>query len=89
MMRWAMLVVLFVALIASAIGVVMLRHETRSLFIASQVAATKRDEAIAEWTRLQIELAVWATASTIENAAYHQLDMREPSRVGVLLEQSP
>lgn len=89
MMRWAMVIVLFMALIASAIGVVMLQHETRSLFIASQVAAAERDEAIAEWTRLQIELAVWATASTIENTAHNQLDMREPRRIGVLLERAP
>jgi cell division protein FtsL len=89
MMRWAMMMVLFVALIASSIGVVMLRHETRSLFIASQAAASERDEAIAEWTRLQIELAVLATSNTIESAAYEKLDMRVPRRVGVLLERAP
>lgn len=88
-MRWLTILALFVALVASAIGVVMLRHETRSLFIASQAVSIERDEAIAEWTRLQLELAVLATASSIETAAYQKLEMREPRRIRVLLEQQP
>lgn len=86
MIRWVLFAALVVALLASAVGVVVLRHESRQLFGALQEAEAERDRASVEWSRLQLEQAWLAEAGRIEREAHDKLDMRRPEQFGILVE---
>lgn len=85
MIRWLLLLVLTAAVLASAIGVVMLRHESRQLFVALQEAEGKRDAARVEWSRLQLEQAWLGDAGRVERQAREQLGMETPEDVRILV----
>lgn len=85
MIRWCLLLLLVVAVLASAIGVVMLRHESRQLFVALQEADSARDAARVEWSRLQLEQAWLADAGRVERQAREQLEMESPDDVRILV----
>lgn len=85
-MRWILFLVLLLALLGSAMGVVALRHESRQIFAALQQAGSERDQANVEWSRLQLEQAWLAEAGRVEREARDQLDMARPERTGVLVE---
>lgn len=87
MMRWLLFAVLLMSLLASAIGVVVLRHESRQLFGALQMAATDRDRASMEWSRLQLEQAWLAETGRVEREARERLNMQRPAQIGILVEQ--
>ncbi len=86
MIRWLLFTLLLGSLLVSAIGVVMLRHESRQLFSTLQRAQAERDQAQVEWSRLQLEQAWLAEAGRIEREAREQLGMDRPPRVGILVE---
>ncbi len=86
MIRWLIFLTLILALLASAIGVVAQRHESRQLFAELQDAQAERDAARVEWSRLQLEQAWLAEAGRIEQQARAQLNMDRPERVGLLIE---
>lgn len=86
MIRWIMFGLLTSALLASAIAVVVMRHESRQLFRALQVVEVERDQANVEWSRLQLEQAWLAEAGRIEREAREKLNMQRPVRVGILVE---
>ena len=87
MIRWLLFIVLILALLASAIGVVAQRHESRELFAALQDAQSQRDQTRVEWSRLQLEQAWLAEAGRIERQARDRLSMDRPERVGILIEE--
>lgn len=69
---------LLLALIACALGVISARHKARTLFIdleAGQAQAKRLDE---EYTQLQLEQGAWATHKRIEAVAARSLGMRLP-----------
>jgi cell division protein FtsL len=85
MIRWLLLLVLTAAVLASAIGVVVLRHESRQLFVALQEAEESRDAARVEWSRLQLEQAWLGDAGRVEAQARDELEMRSPEDVRILV----
>lgn len=85
MIRWAFLLLLTAAVLASAIAVVTLRHESRQLFAALQKAESERDAARVEWSRLQLEQAWLGDAGRVENQAREQLGMAPPEDVRILV----
>lgn len=85
MIRWLLLLVLTAAVLASAIGVVVLRHESRQLFVSLQEAESERDEARVEWSRLQLEQAWLGDAGRVESQAREQLQMESPEDVRILV----
>jgi len=85
MIRWLLVLVLTAAVLGSAIGVVVLRHESRQLFVALQNAETARDAARVEWSRLQLEQAWLGDAGRVESQAREQLDMATPENVRILV----
>jgi cell division protein FtsL len=87
MIRWLLFMILVLGLLASAIGVVAQRHESRELFARLQEAQAERDAARVEWSRLQLEQAWLAEAGRIERQARTQLGMDRPERVGILIEE--
>ena len=86
MIRWILFSLLMTALLASAIGVVVMRHESRQLFRTLQLVEVERDRANVEWSRLQLEQAWLAEAGRIEREAREKLNMQRPARVGILVE---
>lgn len=76
--RWLGLALLWLAVTASALGVVYARHESRKAFIALQSLYSERDQLDIQWDRLLIEQSTWATHARIEQMARERLDMRVP-----------
>jgi cell division protein FtsL len=86
MMRWLLFFVLLAGLLASSMGVVVMRHEARLQFVALQQAEDARDQVRVEWSRLQLEQAWLAESGRIERHAREHLNMDRPGQVGVLVE---
>lgn len=86
MIRWLTFGILLAALVASAVAIVVLRHESRQLFAALQEAERERDQVRVEWSRLQLEQAWLADSGRVEREARETLDMRRPEEVQILVE---
>lgn len=85
MIRWLLLLFLTAAVLASAIGVVVLRHESRQLFGALQQADARRDAERVEWSRLQLEQAWLGDVGRVETQAREKLGMGPPEDVRILV----
>ena len=85
-LRAAVLFLLIVAAIVSAIGVVQIRHESRQRYIELRSLHAERDELNIEYGRLQLEQATWAEMSRIERVAREELGLvrPDPSRITVV-----
>ena len=71
-------IVLLIAVIACAIGVITSQHQARKRFVeleSEQGSARKLSE---EWTQLQLEQSTWATHKRVEAVAAKSLGMRLP-----------
>ena len=79
------LIIVLIADVASALGVVYTRHQSRDLSIQLGALEKARDEAIAEWSRLQLEQAYLADAGGIELKARQQLGMTLPGQSRILV----
>lgn len=77
--------VLGLVMLATALGVVWTRHESRVLFVQLQELNGERDELNIEWGRLQLEQATWAEASRIERLARDELNMQTPAQDDVVV----
>ncbi len=85
MTRIGLVIVLLAGLVASAVGLVALKHQGRQLFIELEQQGRNFDELQFEWSRLQIELAWMGETMRIENRARERLSMHPPENVGVLV----
>ena len=74
-----LLILLVLANVGSAIGVVYARHEHRQLFVAFKKLERERDELNIDFGRLQLEQATWAEANRIDQVARNRLGMVFPS----------
>ena len=72
------MLLLWALLLASAIGVVWSRHETRSLFIELQSLSNERDALDIEWGQLKLEQSAWSTHGRVEQTARVNLRMVIP-----------
>ena len=73
------------AVISSALGVVYTRHESRRHSVELGQLEDRRDEYIAEWSRLQIEQAWLADAGHVESEARDRLGMQSPEETLILV----
>ncbi len=78
MLRLVAMLVLVAAVIASSIGVVYARHESRRHFIELNRLNNERDNLNFEFGRLQLEQATWAENNRIEQIARGRLGMLSP-----------
>ena len=74
----AFFIVLLVATLASATGVVFARQKHRQLFIELTRLERERDDVNIEFGRLQLEQATWAETNRIEQIATGKLGMVFP-----------
>lgn len=78
MTRALALVVLALFAVASALGVVHARHESRVAYAALVLLEQERDELDVEFGRLQLEQATWAETNRVEQIATASLGMVHP-----------
>ena len=83
--RLIIILFLLAAVIASSLGVIYTRHESRRFAVELGLLEDQRDEYIAEWSRLQIEQAWRADAGNVENTARGRLGMQPPVETVILV----
>ncbi|MCP9339734.1 cell division protein FtsL [Pseudomonas xanthomarina] len=80
-----LMLVLFVAVLVSAIAVAYSAHWNRQLLNELYGELSVRDKAQAEWGRLILEQSTWTAHSRIETLASEQLKMHIPEAAAVRL----
>jgi cell division protein FtsL len=83
--RLLLLILVLIADVGSALGVVYTRHQSRHLAVELGALESSHDAAVAEWSRLQLEQAWLADAGQIESAARGKLRMQSPGDVNILV----
>lgn len=79
MTRLVVLGLLSLAVLLSALGVVMARHESRKVFVEIEELQKTRDNLNEEWGKLQLEEGTWGTNVRVEELARTKLGMVMPS----------
>ena len=74
----AILVLLLIAVVASAVGVVYTRQESRRMFVELTRLTAERDDLNFEYGRLELEQATVAEANRIEQIARTRFGMISP-----------
>ena len=70
--------ILFFALMFSALGLVNAQHKARKLYIELEQLNQAEKQYNQEYGQLQLEQSTWAMHSRIEQIAAHQLQMQVP-----------
>ena len=71
--------ILCLAIFASAIELILIRHESRLLFIEIQQSYKQRDQLDVIWGKLQLERSAWTHPQKIQQQATKKLHMITPS----------
>ncbi len=77
------MLLLFIAVLVSAIGVSYSAHWNRQLLNSLYAELSVRDKAQAEWGRLILEQSTWTAHSRIEALATEQLKMKIPNAADI------
>ena len=72
------MLILLAAVLASALGVVWTRHESRVLFVILTTLQNQRDELNIEYGKLELEQATYAEPRRIDDQARQKLGMVNP-----------
>lgn len=78
MKRELVLAVLFLCVLASSIGVVYVKHQSRALFYKQQALISEKERLDFDWGRLQLEQSTWAMHGRIDGIARDRLRMSLP-----------
>ena len=70
-----------VVLVISGVQVAFSTHQVRQKHVALQTVQREQDQALAEYSRLQLELAAVAAYQNVERTAEEQLNMAFPVEV--------
>ncbi len=81
----AIVLLLLIAVIASALGVVYAREQNRRLFVDYTQLIKDHDDLNVEFSRLELEQATWAETNRIEQVARGQLGMVMPDAASTVL----
>ena len=84
-MKFFFTTALVLAVFISAIKVIELQHQSRSLFVQVQELEKKRDRLNEEWSKLQLEQSTWATHDRIEEVARTEIGMYSPDMGSLVL----
>ena len=74
----AIVLLLLIAVVASALGVIYAREQNRRLFVEYTQQLKEHDELNVEFSRLELEQATWAETNRIEQVARGQLGLVSP-----------
>lgn len=78
LVQGAWLGVLVISVIATGVGVVHAKFESRKLFVELQQLRETRDQIDVQWDRLQLEMESWGNHARVSNLARNRLQMRAP-----------
>ena len=84
-MKIFLVIILFIAVIVSAIDVVLAQHKARKFFVEIQELEQRQDELNEEWGKLQLEQSTWSTDDRVEELARTKLEMTEPDVSSLVL----
>ena len=84
-LRVFLLVVMVLAVVGTAVGVVHARQQHRLAYIELSRLLVERDELDIEFSRLQLEQATWAETNRIEQVATERLGMSFPATAELLV----
>jgi len=87
-LRWT-LIVLWFAVLGSAVGVVWSKQQSRNQFVELQRLEKERDSLDTEWGQLRLEQSTWVTYGRIEKVAHDDLHMVVPDPAQVHLVEQP
>jgi cell division protein FtsL len=87
-LRWS-LIALWFAVLASAVGVVWSKQQSRNQFVELQRLEKERDLLDTEWGQLRLEQSTWVTYGRIEKVARDDLRMVVPDPNQVHLVEQP
>jgi cell division protein FtsL len=73
------MLMLLAAVLASAVGVVWTRHESRVLFVSLTQLQNQRDDINIEYGRLELEQATHAEPRRVDDEARQKLGMFNPN----------
>ena len=73
------LVLLTIAVVASSLSVIELRHRNRLLFAELQTLTRERDSLNTEWGQLLLEQGAWSEHRRVEETARARLGMAMPA----------
>jgi len=76
---------LVLLVLASALGVVFSKHQSRKLFVELQTLSAQRDAFGVEWGRLMLEQYTLATPNRVEGIARKRLAMNFPSLENIVI----
>jgi cell division protein FtsL len=80
-------IALWAGVLATAGGVVYVKHQQRALFVELEKENAERDRLNIEWGRLQLEQSAWSAHGFVEQVANRQLRMTIPSATDVKIVQ--
>ncbi|MDD5241300.1 MAG: cell division protein FtsL [Sulfuricella sp.] len=80
--------ILVLALVACALGMVTAQHKARKIFIELQQEQELAKKMEVEWGQLQLEQSTWAMHTRIEKVAMTYLQMRIPDAAHIQVVQS-
>lgn len=83
MNKLGLLVMMILAVLASAVAVIEVKHESRKRFVELRALEKKRDAMSVEWGQLQLEQGTWGTYSRVERLARKKLHMVMPDMQAV------
>ena len=69
---------LWIAVLGSAVQVIYARHKARDLFVRLEKLNAERDSLEMEWGRLQLEQSYWSSHAFVERVANAKLQMTLP-----------
>jgi cell division protein FtsL len=72
---------LLAVVLASALTVIYVKHESRVLFSELRNVQKMQDQKVIEWGRLQLQNSTLATHSNVESRARKSLNMKLPETV--------
>jgi cell division protein FtsL len=75
--------ILFMVVLASALGTVTSQHKARKLYFELQQQQDLVRQYEIEWGQLQLEQSTWAMHARIEQVASSQLHMQVPNPVNI------
>ena len=84
-MKILLVLTLLVAVLTSAIQVVLAQHNSRKYFVEIQDLEQQEDELNEVWGKLQLEQSTWATDDRVEELARSKLAMIEPELESLVL----
>ena len=77
-------ILLLLAAVVCALGVVTSQHQARKLFQALEGEQDRAKQLDIEYGQLQLELQTWATSPRIEKIAHEKLKMGTPAPAKVI-----